>query len=106
MKMEQEMNRIIPIATLALAIGACSAAGASPADAGRAAQAGSACAGMGLSRADIQFDDCVTSLSQTLAAASAAANVQQARGSCSQAGLQPGTPAFANCVLDRDQVAK
>jgi hypothetical protein len=100
--MEFEMPRFLPIATLALAITACSTAGANPAGVNNSqlAQVKSACAQMGLNTSELPFDDCVTVLSRSVASSSASATVQQSRGACAEAGLQPGSPAFANCVLD------
>ncbi len=96
------MSRFLAIAGFALAITACSSAGANPAgvDDGQLARVTGACARMGLNPHDVQFDDCVTVLARSVASLSDASLVQQSRGACSQAGLQPGTPEFANCVLD------
>jgi hypothetical protein len=91
----------------ALVIGACSAAGASQPgiDTTQLQRVQNACAAMGLSRGDVQFDDCVTTLSRSVAAANRSAAISQARAQCSGSGLHPGSPDFANCVLDRNGVA-
>ncbi len=101
------MGRILPIATLALGIAACSSAGAGPSgiDAGQRAQVQGACGRLGLSAAQTQFDDCVITLSRSLASLNQAATIRQSRAQCSQSGLESGSPAFAECVLNRDQAA-
>jgi hypothetical protein len=85
--------------TLALAISACTAAGAAQPP----AQVRSACAALGLNPTELQFEDCTVVLSRSVAARDQAATVQQARAACTQQGLQLGTSQFANCVLDRAQ---
>jgi hypothetical protein len=98
------MTRILPIATFALAIAACSAADAGQSGLGPSqdAQVRGACSQLGLSAGQVQYDDCVVSLSRSVASRDAAGSAQQARAECSQAGPR-GTPEFANCVLDHDQ---
>ena len=104
------MSRIIPIATLALAVSACSAASAGQwglniSDA-QTAQVGGACASMGLKPSQVQYEDCTIVLGRSVEAQNAAAETAQARAACVQSGGQPGTPQFANCILDHENVPR
>ncbi len=96
------MFKALPLMTLALAIGACTAAGAAQPPASVA----NACAAMGLNPTELQYEDCTITLGRSVAAAQQAASVQQSRAVCSQQGLQPGTATFANCVLDHAQLSQ
>jgi len=70
----------------------------------RMAQEQRACAVvMGLHRPGDLYDTCVRSLSKTLSELDQARQVSKDRSACVQEGLQPGTPAFALCVVNAEQ---
>ena len=98
--------RFLPISAVALMVAACAP---NPADAqsstpARVAQARQICADtMHLNPTESDHEACVDSLLQTLASLDEARLVQSDRLACMNRGLQPGTPEFAICVVDREQ---
>jgi len=89
-------------AAIALLIGAdfADAAENSP----RMAQEQHACAVvMGLHRPGDLYDTCIRSLNKTLSEFDEAQLVSTARSGCVRAGLQPGTPGFAFCVVNAER---
>lgn len=94
------MSRFMAIVVATCAVAACS--GHAPAIAGpHAVDARNACHNIGLGPNDSEYFDCVGSLEQTAAQLDAQARADQAGAECSRQKLQPGTAAFAHCVLDR-----
>jgi hypothetical protein len=70
----------------------------------RAAQEQHACAVvMGLRQPGDLYDTCVRSLAKTLFASDQARRLAADRRACSQERLGPGTPAFAVCLVNREQ---
>lgn len=66
----------------------------------RAPQVQHACAVvMGLEPGEL-YDTCVKSLNHSLSELDQARRVSAGRDTCAGKGLKPGTPAFANCVMD------
>ena len=97
--------RIAPVALAALALCACASnpANADSATPGRVARIRHACGvTMGLDPSGAEFQACTISLEQTMAAMDQAALVQADRKACMDQALQPGTPAFALCVVGRE----
>ena len=92
-----------------LAVG--SGAGAAPAnsvgtDSEIASRLAHACsATMGLSPGTLDYADCVASLKASANGVVANRALQQSRADCAAAGPE-GTPAFALCVLDREQARR
>jgi len=73
-------------------------------DASRMAQAQHACTVvMGLDPRGRGYDTCIMSLNRSLSLWDQARLVKSDRNACSRKGLQPGTPAFAVCVVQTDQ---
>jgi hypothetical protein len=65
-----------------------------------------ACHGtLGFSRSTIEYQDCVRENAKAKVDAVRQAETEQAWQVCSQQGLQPGTSAYAMCVLQRQQPA-
>jgi hypothetical protein len=88
------------IALLAFAHTSGSAAENSP----RIAQVQHACTvAMGLDPSERGYDACIMSLNRSLSLWDQARLVKSDRNECSRKGLQPGTPAFAVCVVHADQ---
>jgi hypothetical protein len=58
---------------------------------------------MGLPQPGDLYDTCVSSLDKTLSELHQARLLSTNRSGCAQAGLRPGTPAFAVCVVDAEQ---
>jgi hypothetical protein len=88
------------IALLAFAHTSANAAESSP----RMAQEHHACAVvLGLDPAGVGYDTCIRTLDRSLSEWDQARLVQNARSACAQKGLQPGTPAFAVCVVNAEQ---
>jgi hypothetical protein len=70
----------------------------------RMAQEHHACAVvLGLDPSGRRYDSCIRSLDRSLSEWDQTRLVQTGRGACAQKGLQPGTPAFAVCVLNAEQ---
>lgn len=70
----------------------------------RIAQERHACAVvLGLSPSDRRYDTCIRSLDRSLAEWDQAQVVQTDRRACSDKGLEPGTSAFAVCVVNAEQ---
>jgi hypothetical protein len=70
----------------------------------RIAQERHACAVvLGLDPSDRRYDTCVRSLDRSLAEWDQAQVVQTDRRACSDKGLEPGTSAFAVCVVNAEQ---
>ena len=68
------------------------------------AQVHQACAGaMQLNPSEALYEGCVGSLLQTLSQMDQAQLVERDRRACAARGLQPGTPAFATCVVDAEE---
>jgi hypothetical protein len=75
-------------------------------DSPRMAQEQHACAVvMGLHRPGDLYDTCIRSLKQTLSELDQARLASTDRSACAQEGLNPGTPAYAICVVDAGQNA-
>ena len=60
---------------------------------------------LGLDRSGPQYDACIRSLHRSLAAWNRTQLVQTDRRACAERGLEPGTAAFAVCVVNTDQSA-
>ena len=76
------------------------AAGTTP----RMAQEQHACAVvMGLHRPGDLYETCIRRLNKTLSELDQARQVSKDRSTCVHEGLQPGTPAFALCVVNAEQ---
>jgi hypothetical protein len=58
---------------------------------------------MGLEPSGRGYDTCVMSLDRSLSLWDQARMVKSDRTACARKGLQPGTPAFAVCVVQADQ---
>jgi hypothetical protein len=70
----------------------------------RMAQEQHACAVvLGLDPSDDRYDTCVRSLDRSLSGWDQQRLVAGQRSACAQKGLQPGTPAFAMCVVNTAQ---
>ena len=70
----------------------------------RMAQEQHACAVvMGLHRPGDLYETCIRSLNKTLSELDQARQVSKDRSTCVHEGLQPGTPAFALCVVNAEQ---
>ena len=70
----------------------------------RMAQEHHACAVvLGLDPSGDPYDTCVRTLDRSVSEWDQARLVQNARSACAQKGLQPGTPAFAVCVINAEQ---
>jgi hypothetical protein len=70
----------------------------------RMAQAHHACAiVLGFDRSEDRYDTCVRVLDRNLSEWEQARLVESNRSACAQKGLEPGTPAFAMCVLNAGQ---
>jgi len=66
----------------------------------RAAQVQHACAVvMGLEPGEL-YDTCVRSLNRSLSDFDQARRMSAGQSTCARKGLKPGTPAFADCVVD------
>ena len=75
-----------------------------PANSLRMAQEQHACAVvMGLHNPGDLYDTCIRSLDKTLSELDRARGVAADRSACVQRGLNPGTPAFAACVVNAEQ---
>ena len=73
-------------------------------DASRMAQVQHACTVvMGLDPRERGYDTCIMSLNRSLSLWDQARLVKSDRNACSRKALQPGTPAFAVCVVQADQ---
>jgi hypothetical protein len=73
-------------------------------DASRMAQVQHACTVvMGLDPRGRGYDTCIMSLNRSLSLWDQARLVKRDRTACARKGLQPGTPAFAVCVVQADQ---
>jgi hypothetical protein len=70
----------------------------------RIAQEHHACAVvLGLDPSGDSYDTCIRSLERSLSEWDQARLVQTDRSACAKKGLQPGTPAFAVCVVNAGQ---
>ena len=70
----------------------------------RAAKENHACAVvLGLDRSEDPYATCVRSLERSLSESDQAQVVESNRLACTQAGLAPGTSAFATCVVEAEQ---
>ena len=70
----------------------------------RLAQEQHACAVvMGLHQPGDLYDTCIRSLNKTLSELDEARQASTERSACAQEGLNPGTPAFASCVVNAEQ---
>ena len=70
----------------------------------RMAQEHHACAVvLGLDPSGGRYDTCIRTLDRSVSEWDQARLVQNARSACAQKGLQPGTPAFAVCVINAEQ---
>jgi hypothetical protein len=58
---------------------------------------------MGLHPSERGYDTCIISLNRSLSLWDQARLVKRDQNACSRKGLQPGTPAFAVCVVQADQ---
>jgi len=58
---------------------------------------------LGLDPSGGRYDSCIRTLDRSLSEWDQARLVQSARSACAQKGLQPGTPAFAVCVINAEQ---
>jgi hypothetical protein len=58
---------------------------------------------MGLHQPGDLYDTCIRSLDKTLSQLDQAQWVWKNRSGCAQEGLQPGTPAFAVCVVEAER---
>ncbi len=58
---------------------------------------------MGFSRSTIEYRDCVDSVGATNEAVAEQADTERDWAACAQQGLHAGTPAYAMCVLQRQQ---
>lgn len=58
---------------------------------------------MGLHQPGDLYDTCIRSLNKTLSELDQARLVSTDRSTCGREGLQPGTPAFAVCVVNAEQ---
>jgi hypothetical protein len=73
-------------------------------DSSRIAREGHVCAVvLGLNPLDRRYDTCIRSLDRSLAEWDQAQVVQTDRRACSDKGLEPGTSAFAVCVVNAEQ---
>lgn len=71
------------------------------AESSRAAQQHHACSViLGLDPSGSQYDTCIRSLRRSLTAWDQAQAVQTDRRACAERGLEPGTPAFALCIVN------
>jgi hypothetical protein len=70
----------------------------------RIAQEHYACAvAMGLHQPGDLYDTCIRSLNKTLSELDQARLASRGRGACAREGLQPGTPAYAVCLVNAEQ---
>ena len=60
---------------------------------------------MGLHQPGDLYDTCIRSLDKTLSELDQARLVSTDRSTCGREGLQPGTPAFAVCVVNAEQTS-
>jgi hypothetical protein len=91
---------VAAVALLAFAHTSAAAAEVSP----RTAQVQHACTTvMGLDPSARGYDACMISLNRSLSLWDQARLVKKDRNECSRKGLQPGTSAFALCVVSADQ---
>jgi hypothetical protein len=58
---------------------------------------------LGLDPSDRRYDTCVRSLDRSLAEWDQSRVVQTDRSACAESGLEPGTSAFAICVVNAEQ---
>ena len=58
---------------------------------------------LGLDPSGRRYETCIRSLDRSLAEWDQARLLQTDRSACALKGLQPGTPAFAVCVVDAEQ---
>jgi len=58
---------------------------------------------LGLDPSGDTYDTCVRSLDRSLSEWDQTRLVESNRGACAQKGLEPGTPAFAMCVVNATQ---
>ena len=58
---------------------------------------------LGLDPSGRSYDSCIWSLDRSLSEWDQTRLVQTGRSACAQKGLQPGTPAFAMCVINAEQ---
>jgi hypothetical protein len=90
-------------ATVAL-LAAANAIAQRPINSSRMAQEHQACAVvMGLHHPGNLYDTCIRSLNKTLTELDRARLTSTNRSACTQKGLQPGTSAFATCVVNAEQ---
>jgi hypothetical protein len=69
------------------------------------ARIGHACATvMGLDPTTEPYQDCIKSLDRTLSRLKRLERSTSSRNQCAQKGLDPGTAAFASCVVQAEQV--
>jgi hypothetical protein len=88
----------------AVAVGISVSSGATAQTAPRfyAKQIANACEGLGLDPSEAPYAFCAMSLQDAAAGVEQAHNIGVARRVCARKGYRVGTPAFANCVLDRE----
>jgi hypothetical protein len=96
------MSRTMLLLAAASVVAVCAGAQAQGLTGPHAADARRACATMGLNTSEAPFIYCVISLNESAAQMDQAALTQGDRNACFARGMKSGTPAFANCVLDRE----
>jgi hypothetical protein len=104
------LSRILPLATLCLALAGCAAnpTGSSNSAPDRIAAASLICRDtVGLNPANAPHEQCMDSLLQNTSAPdglppSAASPARGTKAGCAQFGLRPDSDAFARCVADLD----
>ena len=104
------MSRILPLATLCLALAGCAASAAPSPNAApdRIAAASLICRDtIGLNPANAPHEQCVDSLLQNASAPDGVSPAPASPGTgtkagCAQFGLRPGSDAFGRCVVDLD----
>jgi hypothetical protein len=93
------LNRHLAVAAVALFASASTLANAAENQA-RLAREQHACAVvLGLDPSSHRYNACLRSLDRSLSEWDYARSVSTDRNTCDRAGLQPGTPAFADCVV-------
>jgi hypothetical protein len=97
------MSRILTLIALTIAAASGSSAGAASLDSPRLQQVETACAQMGLTAGQVQYDDCIVTLARSVGSANALGPTGASHAACARVGLQPGTPEFTSCTADLDQ---
>jgi hypothetical protein len=98
----KHMLRWIFISTLAAGLSVASGAMAQTASTSYGRQIANACEGLGLDPSEAPYAFCAMSLQDAAAGAEQPHDIGVARRVCARNGYRVGTPAFADCVLDRE----